>query len=730
MYVRIHRDRFCNILDRYWTRFATTWDVLLHGNPAAEIYHGIKLAAGGELGIGVGEEEWGSGEREVFEDFAGRTDGLVDMVVSRFGVGLQDQDNRGRDTVRSKKPKPALTQDTEPWMGCGHHPGPGDGVVFSGVGAVSKKSLNDVTDWVQTLYAYGDHAYGVKDNPGSDRRKRRKRDPPQPQNGHVRPPPRRSSTRDHPTIPPPIIAAAEQSLDRASAAASASAEEGSRSQSPAHGDKWTKYLTLGYGSSWGPGSSKESTSEPGNDASAAPFPPEAPAEQETRHRAHSMQYVEPEPEGRSLEDKINAQIRVENEGHFIIGLKGGLDDELEDDPSDDEGTGGLESNNRTLLRTLYVEVLRPPAPTRQLSSESRTSAPTVSDGKRKYTRLRIVVYVVSLHAILSSRIMLTCCQHRPFIYTFLFHPRTDSLAMPSFYRNLHTFFAPLHRPLSSSTDPTKVAARLAAASPLTSTFSPSKPSSASDADQQPIFDLIFDPGNMTLHTSIPNVPEPGTFGAEGLAVPTGIASTTQLPPWTRVEALNVHSQILSTVCATRRADADGDIERSEKTSRGWWVVWMKVNAAYLDNKTGAWHANKGEIADDQAAHEIPAHIEDAAGNTDAASATASAKTLSSIPPDIPQEGTATSSSPSLPREAILIRRARDAGSTSSKSGGSRAASGMWTLGLGSTGTSALRSTGRDDPTGGAAAGWGPARLAEGIGVDARRYVEGLLSLNR
>ncbi len=32
--------------------------------------------------------------------------------------------------------------------------------------------------------------------------------------------------------------------------------------------------------------------------------------------------------------------------------------------------------------------------------------------------------------------------------------------------------------------------------------------------------------------------------------------------------------------------------------------------------------------------------------------------------------------------------------------------------------------------GGAAAGWGPKGLAEGIGVDARRYIEDLLSVGR
>ena len=31
---------------------------------------------------------------------------------------------------------------------------------------------------------------------------------------------------------------------------------------------------------------------------------------------------------------------------------------------------------------------------------------------------------------------------------------------------------------------------------------------------------------------------------------------------------------------------------------------------------------------------------------------------------------------------------------------------------------------------GGSSGWGPAKLAEGIGIDTRRYIESLLSLNR
>ncbi|MBE7181265.1 MAG: hypothetical protein INR71_08665, partial [Terriglobus roseus] len=130
--------------------------------------------------------------------------------------------------------------------------------------------------------------------------------------------------------------------------------------------------------------------------------------------------------------------------------------------------------------------------------------------------------------------------------------------MAGFYRNLHTFFAPLHRPLSSSTDPAKVAARLAAAKLA--------PPGATSSDPQPIFDLIHDPGSLTLLSSVPNIPEPGTLAAEGL----GPAAH-----WTRLEALSAHAQILAAVAATRGPGAADQLERTAKTSRGWWVVWMR-----------------------------------------------------------------------------------------------------------------------------------------------------------
>lgn len=81
------------------------------------------------------------------------------------------------------------------------------------------------------------------------------------------------------------------------------------------------------------------------------------------------------------------------------------------------------------------------------------------------------------------------------------------------------------------------------------------------------------------------------------------------------------------------------------------------------------------------------------------------------------------------REAFLVRRARDSDPGTQhghKSTGSRFGSGVWSgLGMGGGNGSA-----QSQRMGGAAAGWGPKGLAEGIGIDARRYVEDLLSLNR
>ena len=206
--------------------------------------------------------------------------------------------------------------------------------------------------------------------------------------------------------------------------------------------------------------------------------------------------------------------------------------------------------------------------------------------------------------------------------------------MPAFYRSLHQQLGPLQGPLLRSTDPRKVRERiLDAASPKSTSVA---------ANTQPIYDLVYDPANLTVHTSLPNIPEPGTAAAEGLR--------SNGPPWTRAEALNVHSQILNTHSSTRKSLSN--IEQTCKTNRGWWVVWMRLPTA-------------------------PAN-----------------------PPTLSLEHC----------EAFLIRKASDSAPVTT-----RKTSGMFSRDVSGT-------------SGGGS--WGPAKLAEGIGIDARQYIEGLLSLNR
>ncbi|CAN9274467.1 unnamed protein product [Alternaria alternata] len=673
MFAKHGRSKFCSILDRYWSRFASNWDVLLHGSPAVDIYGGMKLAAGGELGMGVGEEEWGSSERDVLEDFARRTSGLVDVMVSRFGEASPLQQAK-----TSTDPKTLEVSELEPWIGVGRNAHAADGVVFSGLGAVSRKSLRDLSHWVETIYAHGEYAYGIRDNPTSDRRKRRRRNlkpesEPEPsppmRDERPRPPVSNDGSDLPPGIPPPIVKAVENSLDKAAAAvdnnksqATSTAPE-SQTMLSSLGDTetWMKYMTLGYGTAWG-GSGNKSVETSG---SAAPAP--APVPQPVRERTPSpaaMRYVDPTPDVDPAEEKIKQQIRLENDGYFLVGLKGDLQD-LEVDDENGEG----DWNNRIPLRTIHVEVDRRAASLQTGDGDSDETPQYEKDMRVQPTttgsnlaRLRPVVYV-----------------HRPFVYTFLFEHRTHSLGVASFYRDIHNFFSPLHRSLDKSTSPANVAARLHAVSNhYTTEASTGGSSPNSGPNTQAIYDVVFDPRTYTIHSSLPNIPDPGTLLAEGL----GSSSTSSLG-WSRVEALNVHSQILATVAGTRRDLSE--IERTCKTSRGWWVVWMRLPPS-------------------QASSEDAAAQQDSQNNSNEGSGSAQFNTNEL-------------------REAFLVRRARDSQPGSTKSS-SRFASGMWSgLGMGGGG-------GQNQRMGGAAAGWGPKGLAEGIGIDARRYVEELLSLNR
>ncbi|KAK8256169.1 hypothetical protein IWZ00DRAFT_465818 [Phyllosticta capitalensis] len=690
LYKRLPRQKFCTILERFWARFASDWDVLMHGSPATDIYNGIKLAAGGELGMGVGEEEWGSGERDVFEDFAMRTDGLVDMMISRFGEPSKEL-QKPSPKAMTKQTTTKTRQAQEPWMGAGWDPEAGDGVIFSGIGALSRSSLRDLSNWTQWIYTYGEHAYGVKENPTSSRRRRtraRTTRKTERSDKHQRAisedsgqkAPVRTASSLPPGIPRPIVTAVEQSLDQASEAADTNRqheEAGDGHQAPGKDDDtWMKYLTLGYGSSWS-GKRPKLPHQRSQSTHARPH-----GDSEKRDRAPLQSSTPPTPEVK--DDRVTKHVKRENGGHFLIGLQGDLDESIIGEGEETSGVAAENGDweNRMLIRTLHLQVKQDSKGGGGL--ERRASEATTVPMKWEFQKLRVIVYV-----------------HRPFITTLLFAPRTDALSYPAFYRHLHSYLAPLHKPLTLSTAPSRVAARIAASSyPYTTT--------ALNTDQ-PIFDLVYDPLRLTIHSSIPNIPEPGTFGAEGLSLARARSSS----PWTRLEALNVHAQILATLDGTKRSPHE--IERTAKTSRGWWLVWMRLPPSEY---------NAGE--DDAPQRSSPS---------------ASPEASPSLEPIQDESHAGSSALPtSTLREAILIRRSRDAPSGNGHrrgiSGAGSGSGSIWPWSLGSSGTgngSNLRSgsaAAETSDAGAGSTGWGARGLVEGVGVDARKYVEGLLSLNR
>jgi len=720
LFQKIKRARFCGIVERYWASFCKDWEVLLHGNPSVDIFGGIKLSAGGELGMGVGEEEWGSGERAVLEDLTRQTEGLVDLTVSRFGKAESERQQQETEEQRSERENTEL-----PWLGIVRAPEAHDGVIFGGVGALSRHSLRDVSNWVAQIYSQGEHAYGVKDNPHSTRRKRQRRNLPsadsevempvsssggglrkqihKPDLPNLPHDPRpalheRVASNDHAPgspsienpapleanmragIPRPIVSAVESSLDKASFDAqntqppATNSEEANGWTFGISNDRWVKYLTLGLGG--GKSASDDASTKSRPSASRATSATSSRTlrpqdfDQKSRISKDSdvpqLQQMEPMPDGHETEAHLADQRRQETEGYFLIGLKGDLSktpavDSPVDEPLDEGG------GDRLLLRTVQVEIVKKHNYQKQvdkdvgrLDSQSDSDEDTELSGFR---RLRVVVYV-----------------RRPFIYTFLFEQRAPPLQISSFYKDIHQHLKPLHKTLQSSTAIANIARRIA-----DSHTSPPEPTSIDSSNPpyqaprtSPVFDLVYDPIRLTIHTSIPNIPLPGTPAAEGIS--TTSSGRDGPPSWTRIEGLNVHNQILSTLDSTKRLE--NELERTSKTSRGWWVVWMRI-PPYADDE------NKESNKDDDPA---PGNQYGAIGC----------------------------------KVAFLVRRAsdwyqtRNGGSSSGMFSGSRVASGMFGGG------------GRKEPGlgGSDATGWGPASLASGIGIDARKYVEGLLSLNR
>ncbi|KAE8388549.1 hypothetical protein BDV23DRAFT_173833 [Aspergillus alliaceus] len=613
LYQRVGRSTLCALLENFWLQFAWKWDVLLSGNPAVDVYNGIKLSAGGELGVGVGEEEWGSGEREVFEDFVARTDGLVDLVVSRFG----DAYTAGEDATAANLSADLTGDDDDEgqWLGSNTYPQPSDGVIFSGVGTLSRSSVVRISQWMEWIYRYGFDTYGVGEDPTSPRRrKRRRRRGRSVKEANVMSQGREHSPREDmdrsfsPGIPRPLVMGASQPSQPQPGSVRASPHSSGES-SPARSDKGTdwvgftagtfvKYLTLGYGSPW----SMSKT--------PSPHPRVEALKREDDSVGANKQIVSPTGTQEAPEEspsKSAAPPKPRNRASY---------NNQPLDTSDPANTSTERLNKRITQRTLHMHLAIP-------SEENPTSS----------IQQRAVVYI-----------------HKPFIYTFLFDPQTSSLADPSLYDNIHNQLYPLQESLGRSTSPANAAVRISIsgnAFDISQRFS---------AENQPVYDLVYDPTNLTIRSSIPNIPD---LGFSPLGAPRESSTT----PWSRVESLNIHHRLLSTYIETR--SRPHELERTCKTSRGWWIVWVRMSDP-LYKPTG--------------------------------------NNSSTSHPDDPRQ------------EAFVIRRASDHVSASSHAR------------INSSGSRFFRDLGGATSPG--LSDMGPGKLVEGLGLDARRYIENILSLNK
>lgn len=607
LFVRSKRTKFVAVLNRYWDLFLSTWNVMLHGNPVREIYGGINIAASGELGVGVGEEDRGSGEREVLEGLVGRIEGLVDLVVSKFG----DAEPDGADS------KEKATDETTPWLGTGQEPEAEDGAIFLGTGALSRKSLRDVTHWMEDLYTWGDHAYGVIESPTSLRRARTRK--------HSKPIDEAPHDSDRGKKDPSDAGAANNADSHDAQPDAGTASEPTPSQAPGveNGpmDKMVSYLKMGYGTYW---------SLPGSPGTSETESPSSQPKQENGDK--------PEPSAPSRPTLKGRDSSFDAAGHYLIGLKGEIEEGSSDhggsqDSDDAEG----EYNTRTVLRTVNVELEseahgRPEATIvkdfvhpASILTQSQVMGNMVpgynSHDLNKAKKLRVVVYV-----------------NRPFIFTFLFQLRTDSLAWDSLYRSLHYQLAPLRKPLLQSTR-----------------YRPYRPKTGQSTTSN-IFDLVWDPRSLSLRSTIPNIPE------------TYEAPASKENSWSRADALNTHVHLLNVHISTRLRSTD--TERTQKTSRGWWVVWTR-----LLHRPEEMPPNLATIPESASPKE---------GGGDVATKSTNGS--------LRRENSGDEPVTTIDREIFLVRRASD--------------------------HVGLRS--ENDASAG--------KLAQGIGVDTRRYIEELLTL--
>ncbi|KAJ6020897.1 hypothetical protein N7540_006401 [Penicillium herquei] len=657
LYERAGRPSFCLFLQRFWERFAWGWELLLTGNPIVDVYNGIKLAAGGELGIGVGEEEWGSGEREVLEDFVARTDGLVDLVVSRFGDSAGDS---------ADFPSDSESNGDSRWLGLDTDPRPADGIIFSGVNAISRRSVARVSHWMEWIYRYGDVTYGVGRDPNSLRRRKLRRHRERIHSGSKNTSVRSASVQpavlEHahtPGIPRPLVVATPQPApetqgeDISNQNGIPSSSDPKSEPSAFGADTVMKFLTLGYGSAW----NLSSLSPPSSTNS--------PAAAEISKSSPDVTVQNDQSGNDTQHSQLNGHngsrsgLKKTVSGRFILGPRDDLDtlDELEETSPGPEDVKNTKT--RIVHRTLHIQVADQP------------------DASGNLRKLQAVVYV-----------------NQPFMFTFLFETDTASLPSPSLYSSIHHQLGPLQKPLLSSTSPATADARIN----MTNPTDPNK-----NSHTQAVHDLVYDPSNLTIRSSIPNIPSlTSSSQSPGAPLATSTPSSSptrpQSPKWSRIETLSIHHRLLTTYIDTRSRPQE--LERTSKTTRGWWILWVRIPQSTTYPPPPALSSAPSSTALSSLT-EGDGETQDTHENETALSSSIS-----------------TPESPPAPQEAFLVRKASDYLSPASHGRMSSGARFFRDLG----GASSKLSASKTDTT--------PSKLVEGIGLDARRYVEGLLRFNR
>ncbi|KAH7325899.1 hypothetical protein B0I35DRAFT_121251 [Stachybotrys elegans] len=619
LFVRTRRSKFVAALSRYWDLYLSTWSVMLHGNPVRDVFGGINVAASGELGVGVGEEDRGSGEREVLEGLVGRIEGLVDVVVSKFG-----------DYDPQEIPEQDDGELGVPWLGTGQEPGAEDGAIFLGTGALSRKSLRDVTHWMEDLYTWGEHAYGVIDSPTSVRRDK---------HGALRSG-RKAKAASADNKQDNEAAQPQQQNPTPDASSEGGATESPKEETGL--DKMVSYLKLGYGSYW---------SLPGGQPTAATSSTNAPPKQQDKPETSNGDGKRARP---GLTRKESA---FEAAGHYLIGLKGEIEEQADNsEEGHDSDEVETEHNSRTVLRTVHVEL--------ESEAADRPEATIVRDFEHPgsiLTRSQVVGNMLpgydSHDLNKAKKLRVVVYVNRPFIFVFLFGLRTDSLAWDTLYRSLHHQLSPLRKPLIAST---KYRHERPSAGPVASSIN----------------DIVWDPASLTVRCTIPNMPDPYGGGQT----------------WSHADAVSTHLALLNIYGATR-SSRNVDLERTQKTSRGWWIVWTRIMKTRAGSATASNPPNLSTIPE---AGSPPLRSHSA--STSHADDFSHVTTRDGHDDDDDDED--DSSGSSVSKEIFLIRCASDHARF-------RGLSGSYAEGDGSDGTG---------------------RLAQGIGIDTRRYIEDLLSL--